>query len=437
MSGLLAQVGFANETIVPPVSTAGTSVANAISPAVFVNSMTFGSAHGLVVGSTMVLSGYTAAAWNSTVTAPWIVYTVPSTTTLTFLSAVPLGVLSVHGTISASVYGSQIAAPVNGISAITPAPNRFTSFMKEGMKLINPPVKSTGVGANRRVQSSTRWVRDRQGAAGDLQIEVESKGWGFWGKHLVGPVATSGPTDSAYTHIFSMPVTLPGMLGTSFNFQGTVVPPAGTTSELVKTYIGCKVVSWQFDFAVGQLLTMTATIDAMDEAGAAATVVAKATASYSTNPELLSFAGGTIQFGGTTWDVVRSGSIKCDMGYNADRRFVRANSLQREPAEQTWRIVTIDLDGEFDSVISAYNKYASSVASQAIAQINLAFVGKILIGATTFPSLTFNIPVARFDGDTPTTDGPVLPTQHVVAEAMFDGTNSPINATYVTLDSTP
>lgn len=433
MSGLLAQVGAANETITPPVSTAGTSVANAISPAIFVNTMTFGSAHGLVPGSCMVLSGYTAAAWNSTATAPWIVYTVPTTTTLTFLSPAPLGVLSVHGTISASVYGSQIAAPVNGISAITPAPARFWSFMKEGMKLINPPIKSQGVGANRRVQSSTRWVRDRQGAAGDLQIEVESKGWGFWGKHLVGPVATSGPTDSAFTHIFSMPTTLPGMLGSSFNLQGTVVPVSGTTAELVKTYIGCKVTSWQFDFAVGQLLTMTASIDAMDEQYN----ITKATASYSTNPELLSFSGGTIQFGGVTWDVVRSGSVKCDMGYNADRRFIRANSLQREPAEQTWRIITVDLDGEFDSVISAYNKYASSVASQAIAQINLAFVGKILIGVTTFPSLTFNIPVARFDGDTPTTDGPVLPTQHVTAEAMFDGTNSPINATYITTDSAP
>lgn len=428
MSGLFAQVGFSNETLVPPVSTAGTSVAATIGGYPFLNTMTFGSAHGLQVGDVMVLVGYTAAAWNGT----WVVQSVPSATTLTFISTIGLGVLSVHGTISSSHYGSVITGTPP--YTIAPAPARFTTFVSESMKLNAARIESVGVGANRRVQSSTRGVIDRQGATGDLAIEVESKGFGFWLQHLIGPVVTTGPADSAYTHTASFATGAPvtnGLLGKSFNLQGTVVPYNG--AELVKTYLGCKVTAWELSFAVGELLTIKVSIDAMDERYD----ITKATASYAVNPEIFSFAGGTIQFAATTFDVVKSGTIKVDMGLETERRFTRANTLQKEPAEAQFRTVTVDLEGEFDTVLTAYNKYAAAAYAQTIAQINLAFVGKILIGVSAFPSLTFNIPVARFDGDTPTTDGPGLPTQHVTAKGLWDGATSPINAAYVTLDSTP
>ena len=81
MSGLLSQVGFANETLVPPVTTAGTSTAATIGGYPFVNLLTHGSAHGLPVGSVVVLTGYTPGAWNGT----WIVTAVPSATTWNFL----------------------------------------------------------------------------------------------------------------------------------------------------------------------------------------------------------------------------------------------------------------------------------------------------------------------------------------------------------------
>lgn len=425
MSGILSQVGFANETVVPPVTTVGTSTAATIGGYPFVNLVTHGSSHGLPVGSVVVLSGYTPGAWNGT----WVITAVPSVTTWNFLSTTALGPVTVHGTISASNYGSTIAG-----STITPAPSRFVTYIKESMKLDAGRIESVGIGANRRVQSSTRGVVDRRGAPGTLSFEVESKGFGFWLNKIIGPVVTTGPTDSAFTHVASVSTGgPPGLLGNSFNWQGTVVGPAGPATELVKTYIGCKVTKATFNFAVGQLLTVDIDIDAMDENY----TITKATASYPVNPELFSFAGATIQFAGTTWDVVKSGKISIDLGLSADRRFARANTLQKEPAEASMRVIMVDLDGEFDNVLTAYNKYATSVYSQTIAQVNVAFVGKILIGVSTFPSITFNIPVGRFDGDTPTTDGPVLPTQHVSAKALWDGTNSPINCTYVTTDATP
>lgn len=424
MSGIFAQVGFANESITPPVSTAGTSAAASIGGAPYINTLTFGSAHGLAVGSVITLAGYTPSAWNGS----WLVNSVADSTHLTFLSAASLGPVTVHGTSTASVYGSTVSG-----STITPAPSRFTAFLKESMKLQNGRVVSEGVGANRRAQLSSRFVVDRQGASGELNVELESKGFGFWLPHMVGPVTTTGPTDSAYTHTAIFPSTLPGMLGKSFNFQGTVVPVGGQGGELVKTYIGCKVTGWQVDFEVGKIVTVTLMIDAMDELRN----ITKATASYAASPELLSFAGTTVTIAGASYDVIAKGSIKCDMGYETGRRFSRGNTLQKEPAESNMRNITVDLEGEFDNVLTAYAKYASTVASDAVVSMAFAFTGKILIGASTYPSLTLTIPAARLDGETPTTDGPGLPAQKITAVAMFDGTNSPLTAAYVTTDSTP
>jgi tail tube protein len=427
MSGLFSQVGYADEVLVPPVSTAGTSVAGTIGGYPFINTLTFGSAHGLSVGDVMVLTGYTASAWNGT----WMVATVPSATTLTFISTITLGTLSVHGTISSSHYGSTVAG-----TAITPAPARFTAFINESLKLVPERIESEGVGANRRVQLSTRGVLGKRSAAGDLKIEVESKGFGFWGKHFVGPVVTTGPTDSAYTHTFSFPSGAPvtnGRLGKSFNFQSPVVPIGGVNSELVKTYLGCKVASWQLDFEVGKLLIITANIVAMDEKRN----IVKATASYAASPEPLSFAGGTIQIAGATWDTVKSGTVKVDLGLNLERWFTRASILRKEPAEEKMAAISVELNGEFTDVLTAYNRIEASAYANTIAQINLAFVGQILIGVSALPSLTFNIQAARLDGDTPTTDGAVLPVQKVTAKGLFDGTNSPMTMAYVTTDSTP
>lgn len=420
MAGIFAQLGFANETITPPVSTAGTSAAQSLAASPFINTLTFGSAHGLSVGDVITLSGYTAAGWNGT----FDVYTVPDATHLTFISPATLGALSVHGTISANHYGSTISG-----TTITPAPGRWSNFVSEGMELNNGVIDSVGIGGNPLFQDPTRTVNDRQGAGGPLKIELESKGFGFWLKHLFGPVVTTGPADSAFTHTGSPPVYPVRMLGNSFNMQGTVVPSGGVNSELVKTYPGCKVVSWQLDFAVGALASITVTIDAQDETY----VITKSTASFPSTPEPLSFAGGVVQIGAVTWDTVKSGSIKCDMGYDAERRFVRSNTLQREPAQNAKRVITVELEGEFDNVLTVYNKVATSVMSQRMASISLAFTGKILIGVSTFPSLTLTGSVSRFGGTTPKTDGPGIPKQNLVAMIMQPG----LTAAYVTTDSTP
>jgi len=430
MSGVYSQVGFANEVGAAPVSTAGTSTAAAIGGTPYTNQLTFGSAHGLSVGDKIVLAGYTPSTWNGT----WIVFSVPSATTLTFLSQSSLGPVTVQGTNTSNHYASTVtggSAPFT----ITPAPSRFMRFRSETVELINNPMVSEAVGNSARVQKSTRVAWDRVGASGQMIVEAESKGFGFFLPHMIGPVVTTGPTDSAYTHTSSMATgaSPPPLLGSSFNWQGTVVPAAGFQQEMIKTGLGFKIPSWQLDFEVGKIAVFALNVDGQD----LRYDIAKAVAAYSVNPELLTFAGGAVTIAGNSWDVVKKGTLKMDNGYDADRRFVRSTTLQKEPAAATMPVITLDMDGEFDSVLAFYNRYASPVAADHIVTVALTFVGKILIGATTYPSLTFTINAGRIDGKTPMTQGVGLPQQHATITTMWDETNSPIIAAYVTTDSTP
>src|SRR5262245_44317276 len=55
-----------------------------------------------------------------------------------------------------------------------------------------------------------------KGAAGQISLDVMTKGFGFWLPHLMGgSVVTSGPTDSKYTHT----ITEGTLVGKSFTCQ--------------------------------------------------------------------------------------------------------------------------------------------------------------------------------------------------------------------------
>ena len=409
MSGILAQLGAADETVSPPVTTAGAGSGSGVP---FIATLTFGSAHGLKIGDTFTLAGYTPSTYNGT----WVVATVPTSTTLTFFTTTLLATATVQGTITAASY------------ATITTPSRFFEFNKSGLKLDMNRMESAGLRAATLVQRSDRWAIDRTGASGAIELEVQSKGFGFWLKYLLGIVATTGPTDSAFTHT--------GTIGTVTGKSATIqVGKPSTPAQFVHpfTYPGAKITSWSLKCSVKGIAILTITIDAQDEV----TTVALAAASYPASTELLTFAGGAVTIGGTSWDVVTDITISCDMGLNADRRYQRSSTLQKEPIQEKFRNITFELAGDFDGLQTAYNRMASTSTAGAIASIVASWTGKSLIGVSTFPSLTATMANARFDGDSPTVDGPSLLTQKISGRALFDGSTSALSLAYVTLDSTP
>lgn len=410
MSGILSQLGFCEElqnntpaiTVVTP---------SAGPPTIF--TLTFGSAHGLLAGDTLVLSGMTPGTYNGT----WTVYQVPSSTTLTVVTVSQLAANTVIGTYVAGIYGRG------------GTPSRFYDITPpESMKLQTPRIESAGLRASNKVLKSDKWAINRTGASGAIKLEVQAKQFGLLLKHLMGTIVTTGPADSAYTHT----ATIGAMLGKSLLMQ---IGKAFTQSQVVQpmTYPGVKVIDWTLSCAVDGILTLDLTLDAQDEQVS----VVLAAASYPTSSELLTYAGGLVQVGGAEFDVTDF-SLKCTMGYNADRRFLRQNTLQKEPAEAAIRDFDFTMTGEWTDMLQ-YNRFAASVRANAVAALSAAWTAPILIGATSVPSLTITAPAARFDTDSPVITGPELIPLPLSGKLLNTpgGTNDACTIAYVTADSTP
>ena|SRR5688500_12911218 len=304
--------------------------------------------------------------------------------------------------------------------------DRFFEYTTEGIQLDVQRIESSALRATTRVQRSDRFAVNRKGAAGAFTTEVLTKGFGWWLKHMLGTVATAGPTDLKYTHTG----TVASLAGKSFCLQ--VNRPFVDGSAQAFTYEGGKVASWELSNSVDGLLMLTLNLDFEDET----TASALATASYPTATELFSFVGGAVTVGGASFDVVRDVTVTCDNGLKTDRHFIRSSSLKKEQLEAALRNITFSLTADWDSM-AQYNRYVSATAAGTLAQIVLTWQGPTLIGTASYPTFTVTIPAARFDGSTPNVGGPDLLEQSLSGRALFDGTNSAITVAYGTADATP
>ena len=402
MSGILSQLGLAEEIQTSPAISGITSTSTGFT-------VTFASAHGLLAEDTLTLAGFTPSGYNAT----WTVSAVPSSTTLTVLTTLNPGTSTVQGTYTASTVGRP--------QTVT----RFLDFNDESLKLAVNRIESAGLRAATRVQRSDRWVVNKEGGAGDTNVEVQSRGFGLLFKHMLGTIATTGPTDSAYTHT----ATVGPLGGRSLTTQ---VGRAFTPSQVVQPFTqqGMKVSKWDLSTTVDGLLMLKISWIYQDES----TSTALASASYAT-AELFSFAGGVIQVGSTNVDVTKV-QITGDNKLAEKRRYVRGSTLMKEPREEQLRDYAFMIDLDFTD-LSHYNRYVSTTASGAMAALTATFTCPTLIGVSTYPSLVVTIPVARQDGETPTVSGPKLNVQSLPFKVLNNGSNSPITIAYTTLDSTP
>lgn len=306
--------------------------------------------------------------------------------------------------------------------------DRFFEFNRESIRPVPARVESQGLRASTRALRSDRFVPiPAMGAAGDVELEVHTKGFGWWLKHMVGAVATTGPTDEAYTHTG----TVATLQGDSFTLQvNRATQPAETDQAF--TFHGGKVASWRLANAVGGLLVATMTCDFED----VDTTTSLETPSYPTSTELLAWSGGTVEIADAAFHVT-SIEVTCNNQLRTDRRFLRSSALKKEPTEQSWREITFSMEAEFEN-LTQYNRVMSATAAGAVAKIEALWAGLSDIGGgSTKSSLEVELPAARFDGEGPVVDGAGPITQRLTGKALYDGTNSPAILTYVTADTTP
>jgi hypothetical protein len=327
------------------------------------------------------------------------------------------GILSQFGVIKESTYNTPLAV------------TRFYEFNKESIAGNYDRIESAGLRAGTRVQRSDRWVPNFKGAKGSVELEVQSKGFGFWLEPMLGTVASGTVTDANYTHTG----TIGSLTGKSFTAQ--VGRPDITQTVNPFTYGGGKVMSWELSNSVDGLLKANLEMDFASEADTGSSPFTLQAASYPTTSQLMSYIKGSFKVGGTETSV-KDISIKCDNGLNGDRYFIRTALGQKEQLEDTMRKITIDVTAEFES-LTHFNALSSTTLANNLAALTGQWFAPTLTGATTYPNLLATATAGRYDSGSPVVDSGKLLEQKLSFTVLYDGTNSPISLAYTTTDVTP
>jgi len=303
---------------------------------------------------------------------------------------------------------------------------RFAEFNSCSIALERGAVMSKGLRTGTRVQRSDRFMPYTVGAAGDIVMDVPTKGFGIWLQHMLGAIATGSVSDENYTHTATI-----GSLAGRFLTVQAGKPRVGSATIDPYTWTGCKVNNWELAVDVDGILVATIGIDAQNETNA----TALATASYPSDFRVFTFDGCAVTIGGDSFEALSwsaTGNNQLDVG----RRFLTGSSLKKEPLENAHREYGVSLEAEYRD-LTQYNRFVSATAAGQLAAVVATFSGPVAHGGTTLPQLVVTMPAVRFAEVSQPIDGPETIKQSITGEVVDNGSDQPITITYRTTDATP
>lgn len=350
--------------------------------------------------------------------------------------------------------------------------DRFFEGRSESIQLQRQLIESEGLRAGRRnLNRSGAYSFYHKGATGDLELEWQNKGMGWWLLHMMGATATQAntPVAGAHTHTGSIATTT----GDAFTLQMV-------KDTIPFEYSGCKLSSWEMACGLDELLVLTASIMAKSETvtrvhadgvttNASATVTsatatftsfdvgkpisgagipasttilsvqsatsitlsanamatatgvvltigaAAAVASYPSAMVPLSFVHGALTVAGAALDI-SDFSLSCDMNL-PERWFFGA--INKEPLDQG-RTIEGSFGTELDDANwQLYRRFVTGAEASLVLTFSTAGQGLYVTGTTPY-SLTVNLPVVRFDGETPNVEGPDIIAQNTPFTVLDD-----------------
>jgi len=264
------------------------------------------------------------------------------------------------------------------------------------------------------------------GGAGNVQLAALTKGFGYFLKHMMGTVVTTGPAETTvYTHTG----TEGDLKGKSFTCQvNRPFHPSGTSQAF--TYEGGKITEWGLSNSVDGNLLLDLSLDFEQVKDNTALW----TPTYPTGMDNFSWAGGVISIGGSAYDVTEF-AMTANNGMAVDRRQIRGLTDKKEPTAHR-REGTFSIKADFDSLTQRNRAHATTKAA-ALAQIVATWTGPTLLGTTIYPTFQVTIPAARFDAWKGATEGTDGIEQELSGVIRYDGTNSPVTVAYKSADTTP
>jgi hypothetical protein len=322
------------------------------------------------------------------------------------------------GFVTETVYGTAVTV------------TKFVEYTSESVNLQRDVIESRGIRAGSQILRTDRFAINKRGAAGDINFDVSTKGFGTLMYQALGAKAAPVVLGSGWQHTITPDMTN-GMSGLSMTCQFGRPDTSGTVNPF--TYDGVKVTGWEFSNALDGLLNMRLSVDAQTEAIGTPTLAA---ASYAANDILFNYTQGLCEFGvaGTYGTPVSTDitnfTITGANGLKTDRHFIRNSTDKKEPIRNAFVEITGSLTTEFESV-TAYNRFVSG----ALASVTLTYDTGVSFTGGNY-KLVIKMPNVRFDGDTPNASGPDVVMQNLPIRALYDGTNPAIQIDLFTTDAT-
>lgn len=312
------------------------------------------------------------------------------------------------GTAEETAYGTPVVV------------DRFQEIISESLERQQTTLQSNGLrGGVRNLRR--RGIISARSGAGDINMEVATKGMGRWFKHMLGGTPTIA--QQGVTTAYLQTHTLGALEGRSMTVQKGVPQTDGTVRPF--TYHGCKVTGWEFSISVDQILQLRVSLDAEDED----TSTALAAASYTT-PKLFHFMQGSLTVGGTAVASVTGASVAGSNNLKTDRYYLGSAGLKKEPIDNDHPTISGSLDAEFVDRATFYDRFTGDTAAALV----LDFQGD-LIATGYYEKLTITVPEVRFTGETPKVSGPAVVMQNIPFDGHYNGTNPGITIAYTSTDT--
>lgn len=310
-----------------------------------------------------------------------------------------------------SVYGTAVTV------------DRFLEFVSESLDFDREYYQGEGLRPGSRVARSGRRVLVKDGASGDIELEVPSRGLGTLLEAIMGVAGSSNVAGALYQQLFTL-------IKSDFLPSLTIqkgIPRLG--AETVDTYTFKGAVNTGFEFTLdnaGVLMLKTSW-----HAREVDTSVGYATPSYAAATDLFSFVGASLTVGGSvtvpTGTTLATGGTAVadvqDFSFAVDQK-LDGNGWNLGGAGKRSRRGAVGLAELTGKLTAEYDAttFRDAVASQTPLALVANFVasGAADITVGNKPQLQIVIPDIRFEGELPKSNGGDVITQSLDFTG-FDG----------------
>lgn len=280
--------------------------------------------------------------------------------------------------------------------------DRFLEFTDESLDYDRSYYQGSGLRPGSRAARSGRRVLTRDGGAGDIGLEVPTKGIGTLLELLLGVGASALVSGSVYQQLFTP-------IGNDYLPSATIqkgIPRLGANIVDAYTFRGAVCSSFEFSASSEDVLKLKTTWKTKD----VDTSIVYATPSYPSAFELFSFVGASLTLGGsvtpptstalatggTSANNVRDFSLTVDNGLDGNGyNLGGGGKLTRPPA-----VGALEVKGKITAEYSAQT-LRDAVRDQTPMALVINFIGLTEISAGQPPTLQITLPDIRLEGELP------------------------------------